>query len=151
MTKDLEATLDELGPEYRAVVGRVLASRRPISQRRGFVLLPRAALAAACAAAVLSFGVWMHFASAPSQAGRPCTIYTVAYSKDRLPSLVDSQKPDGSWENDFVTRQNAAALAEAPGEAENLAYRKAMRYLRLKGLQPLPREEFLSRVKSFGS
>lgn len=149
MTKDLEATLEELGPEYRAVVGRVLASRRPIAQRSGFVRFPRTALAAACAAAVLSFGVWMHFA--PSRGEAPCTIYTVAYSKDRLPSLVDSQKPDGSWENDFVTRQNAAALAEASGEAENLAYRKAMRYLRLKGLQPLPREEFLSRARRFGS
>ena len=151
MTKDLEETLEELGPEYRAVVGRVLASRRPLVSRPRYLRFPRTALAAACAAAVLSFGVWMHLAGAASNADRPCTIYTVAYSKDRLPALVDSQNPDGSWENDFVTRQNAAALAEASGEAENLAYRKAVRYMRLKGLQPLSREEFLGRVKSYGS
>ena len=151
MTKDLEETLEELGPGYRVVVGRVLASRRPIARRRAFLQFRRAALAAACAAAVLSFGVWMHFSSAADGAARPCTIYTVAYSKDRLPSLVDSQNPDGSWENDFVTRQNAAALAEASGEAENLAYRKAMRYMRLKGIRPLGRDEFMSRVRRFGS
>ena len=151
MTKDLEETLEGLGPECRAVVGRLLASRRPIVSRTRFLRFPRAALAAACAAAILSFGLWMRFASAPAGGERAYTIYTVAYSKDRLPALVDSQNPDGSWENDFVTRQNAAALAGAQGRAENIAYRKAMRYMRLKGLRPLSREEFLGRVKRFGS
>ena len=142
MTKDLEMTIMELGPAYGDVVRRVMRSRRPLFRRRPFAAAPLAA--AACAA--LAFGVFFLRPSTCETPRRPMAhIYTVAYNRSAAPELVRTQNPDGSWANDFVTRQNAAALSDATDSAARLAYRKAMHYIRLKGLSPLSRDEFAAR------
>ena len=46
--------------------------------------------------------------------------------------IIRTQRPDGSWGNDFLTVQNALAL-ERHGET-GVPYRRAKRYLRSKGL-----------------
>ena len=60
-------------------------------------------------------------------------------------AIVRTQHADGSWDNDFLTRQNAAALRAASGDAPRIAYRRAVRYLRAKGLTPLSDAELRAR------
>ena len=48
--------------------------------------------------------------------------------------MIATQNPDGSWKNDFLTRRNAAALKGASGPAAAIAYKKAMRNLRTRGV-----------------
>ena len=69
------------------------------------------------------------------------TLYELALSEDAsaLQEIIRTQAADGSWANDFLTRQNAAVLREA--DATSVAYRKAVRYLRTKGLVPLSGDE----------
>ena len=45
-----------------------------------------------------------------------------------------NKQADGSWQNDFLTRRNAEALKTCPDARAQLAYRKAMRNLRVRGL-----------------
>ena len=52
--------------------------------------------------------------------------------------MIRTQRPDGGWGNEFLTRQNAAALRVCGGEAAQRAYRKAMRNLRLRGASTAP-------------
>ena len=59
-----------------------------------------------------------------------------------IEEIKRTQKPDGSWNNDLLTRQNATALKKV--DDSSLAYRKAMRYLRSKGLSPHSDSEFQS-------
>ena len=40
----------------------------------------------------------------------------------------------GSWQNDFLTRRNAAALKVCGDPAAQIAYKKAMRNLRARGV-----------------
>ncbi len=71
--------------------------------------------------------------------------YVLAYGGEgSVDELVRTQRADGSWENDFLTRQNAAALRGS--ERASVAYRKAVRYLRSRGLAPLPDDEFRARA-----
>ncbi|MBR1921790.1 MAG: hypothetical protein IJ829_07315, partial [Kiritimatiellae bacterium] len=74
-------------------------------------------------------------------------VYTIAYAptEEALEELVASQRADGSWGNDFLTRQNAAALRSSPDARMQIAYRRAVRYLRTKGLAPLSDGELKSR------
>jgi len=74
-------------------------------------------------------------------------VYTVAYAPDEtaLASILASQRPDGSWDNDFITRQNAAALRNAPDANMHIAYKKAVRYLKSRGLRPLSDDELKAR------
>jgi len=48
--------------------------------------------------------------------------------------MIASQNADGSWQNDFLTRRNAAVLAKCDGMEARVAYKKAMRNLRAKGI-----------------
>ena len=147
MTKDLENTLKELGPEYRSVVDRLRAPfaengdarsasavRRPVFGASGAYLL------AASLALVFGLAVWMFPKTAPraSSVAAP-RVYTVAYASDEfaLKAIVDSQQSDGSWSNDYLTMQNAAALRKAGDAASQIAYKRAVRYLRTKGLDPI--------------
>ena len=53
---------------------------------------------------------------------------------DAALEIVRMQKADGSWQNDFLTRRYAAALKSCPDARAQLAYRKAVRNLRVRGL-----------------
>ena len=144
MTKDLEETLRELGDGYRPVVDRLLAAYRPQSPS----VAVRPASAVGWGVALLSAAALLVFLGlgAVFRGSSPAKVYTVrvtdAANEYRLAvvrddaavrEMIRTQRPDGGWGSDFLTRQNAAVLRDCPGEAAQLAYRKAMRNLRLRG------------------
>ena len=148
MNADLAETLAELGPEYRAVVSRMteaFAEQPPAPPRLAW---RRPALLAASLLVCLG-GAWLllrEAAPAPAlQAAQ--SAYVLAYSPnaETVRTIVRTQQADGSWANDFITRQNAAALRLATDEASRIAYRRAVRYLRAKGLTPLSDTELRAR------
>jgi len=157
MNRDLERTLEELGPEYRAVVARLRSSREVEPGRFGLKgLAPglagsssratwrRVGYLVAASIGVLGFSVFMQgAANAPREPYAGARVYTVAYAptEEALETIVASQRADGSWSNDFLTRQNAAALRASEDARMKIAYRRAVRYLRSKGLNPLTDEE----------
>lgn len=160
MTKDLEDTLAELGPGYREVVDRLTDACRasafhlsplPTPSRGHVFRWTVGFLVAASLLILLGFGVFFRLGA--SQV-RPAVgvseakfVYTVAYAPDAtaLRSIVASQRADGSWSNDFLTRQNAAALRGATDAAALVAYKRALRYLRSRGLVPLTDAELKAR------
>ena len=158
MNADLENTVEELGPAYRDVVARLRAAREVEPKKAARCSCGQSDdanshtvppwLVAASLAAVLALAV---LCIAPrggeSAADVPLTIYTVAYAptEEALELIVASQRADGSWSNDFLTRQNAAALRASEDERMRVAYRRAVRYLRAKGLSPLTDAELKAR------
>ena len=156
MNADLEKTVEELGPAYRDVVARLRASREVEPTRIGpkapapgrASRSPVSYLAAASLAAALALAVlYVAPRGGDAAAEVPLTIYTVAYAptEEALELIVASQRADGSWSNDFLTRQNAAALRASEDERMRVAYRRAVRYLRTKGLAPLTDAELKAR------
>ena len=139
MTKDLEETLAELGPGYREVVDRLRTAQNLTPVARPFRPIPYLAAATVVALLGLASVLTMRESSVIVRHG----VYTAAYEKgaEALSSIVSAQRADGSWANDFLTRQNAAALRGASSEEMKIAYKKAVRYLKLKGLRPLTDEE----------
>ena len=166
MNKDLEATLSELGPGYREVVDRLRASATAEDFgghkfRRGIFRIDfrkAASLVAAMAVVVLGFAALFEFSPRTPVAGNSIfnsadsakRVYTVAYAPTEaaLEIIVASQRADGSWSNDFLTRQNAAALRNSENERMRIAYLRAVRYLRSKGLEPLTDQELRDRGES---
>ncbi len=173
MSADLDKTLGELGSEYAGVVARLKSSceieprpRKSAMSGRKLFWPYAAALAAAVVLAVMLSGVWRRddvhqdgraelpaeppARTAPLQTARIHSEYSLAFNaneKDILNELVDTQNPDGSWGNDFLTRQNATALKKI--NQTSVAFRKAMRYLRSKGLRPLDDREFFDRQREY--
>ena len=156
MNADLENTVEELGPAYRDVVARLRASREVEPTRIGPKALapgrasrsPVSYLAAASLAAALALAVlYVAPRGGDAAAEVPLTVYTVAYAptEEALELILASQRADGSWSNDFLTRQNAAALRASGEDRMRVAYRRAVRYLRSKGLAPLTDEELRQR------
>ena len=151
MNGDLESTLKELGPEYRDVVARLRSAREVEPSGTRAFSLPRTEwwrragyLAAASLAVALGLSIFMQdAANAPREPYAGAKVYTVAYAptEEALEIIVASQRADGSWSNDFITRQNAAALRASDDERMKIAYRRAVRYLRSKGLSPLTDDE----------
>ncbi len=158
MNADLEDTLRELGPGYREMVVRMRACFVPrasclVQRAAGALphpLRPRYAIAAAL---ILTIAVSAVFITQPFNLStfQPFNLstsspYTLAFGGEPATGrLVASQRADGSWENDFLTRQNAAAIRGIAGA--DVAYRKAVRYLRSKGLSPLTDDELRNRAK----
>ena len=161
MSADLEETLAELGPDYRKVVdrlrapfagdeGRVDAAHEARGARRIGFLGPVATLLAASLAVAFAWP----FLSAPAAAVAPgepvCATGVARYTLALAPSaasvdeIVRTQSADGSWGNDFLPRQNAAALRNVA--SAHVAYCRALRYLRSKGLSPLSDAELRSRA-----
>ena len=157
MTQDLEETLQELGDGYRPVVDRLLAAyrlpdagpeasaeaeRRPMKRKASAVAWGVAMLAAASLVAFLGFG--LVFRSEPP-ASRVYTVrasdaaheYMLAIVRDdnAVQEMIRTQRADGGWGSDFLTRQNAAALRLCKGEDARIAYRRAMRNLRIRGVR----------------
>ena len=156
MTEDLERTLNEMGAGYREVVGRLTAAYRPMS-------LPVFGLAAAAprrrhvaaylaaASLLLAVALCAVFGALRARNAGPCEsscVYTVrattAENEYRLAivrddaavqEMIRTQRPDGSWKNDFLTKRNAEVLKDCPGEAAQIAYKKAIRNLRSRGVR----------------
>ena len=161
MNGDLESTLKELGPEYRDVVARLKTAREvepstkhqrrsrestsdAVAKAPGTFFRRVGYLVAASLLVALGFSIFMQgAANAPREPYAGAKVYTVAYAptEEALEIIVASQRADGSWSNDFITRQNAAALRASEDERMKIAYRRAVRYLRSKGLAPLTDEE----------
>lgn len=126
MNADLEKSLEELGPGYGEVVAR-LKSARELDVGRRTVMRPLSYLAAAALLLVFALSVVFRFSpSAPSERVLP---REYAMTVDEM---IVSQNPDGSWQNDFLTRRNAEALRARTDSASRIAYKKAMRNLRLR-------------------
>jgi len=165
MNADLEGTLDELGPEYRAVADRLRAAREvePGTRRQwrshestggeaakapGALFRRAGYLAAASLLVALGLSLFLQDAArAPRAPYAGAAVYTVAYAptEEALERIVASQRADGSWSNDFLTQQNAAALRASGDARMRIAYRRAVRYLRSKGLAPLTDDELRAR------
>ena len=151
MNGDLENTLNELGPEYRAVVARLRSASEVEPSGSRVSSFPRTEwrrhvgyLVAASLAVALGLSIFMQDAAkAPREPYAGAKVYTVAYAptEEALEIIVASQRADGSWSNDFITRQNAAALRASDDARMKIAYRRAVRYLRSKGLSPLTDDE----------
>ena len=139
MTRDLEETLREMGPEYRAVVARLTEGlpRRTVRRR------PRLFAAAAVVAAVLlacGAVVWRMSGARPDAdaaavpSGPREYVLAELRTSEAVAEIVRTQRPDGGWATDFLTRQNALALRGETGAEARLAYRRAVRNLRLRGV-----------------
>lgn len=158
MNADLEKTLDELGPAYRDMVLEMKAAPEAEPVGRTFAPFGESAprpspsrvpyLVAASLVALVAIAVVVRSAFAPAGAGTSSVgnPYTLAYggaSESAVDEMLRTQRPDGSWANDFITRQNAAALRGVA--SASVAYRRAVRYLRSKGLSPLSPDELRER------
>ena len=158
MTKDLEETLAEMGPAYRAVVDRLVASEQAApsavgridgfeNRRWGWGRAAYVRVAASLLVCAGLVGVFLATSArrAPADAPKVYTIhvataaraYRLAQIRDdaAVQEMIRTQRPDGSWKNDFLTRQNAAALMHCKGEAAQVAFRKAIRHLRAREAQ----------------
>lgn len=148
MNRDLEEQLNEMGPAYRAVVNRLVgAYEEPqTAVPRRFRLTASACLLAASVVFLLGMTVFF-LAGRPGgsetaprvytvRAGEGARAYLLARTKDpeAIREILRTQKPDGGWGSDFLTRQNAEALRLCKGEAARIAYKKALRNLRARGL-----------------
>ena len=155
MNRDLEKQLNEMGPEYRAVVARLRGAtgedfRRETEDLRGHETLDfrqgfaskvlglrskvlRPVLAAASIALILGLGVMFlgrkDLGHETEDGGYGAREYRASVSE-----MIATQNPDGSWKNDFLTRRNAVALKGSSDPAAQIAYKKAMRNLRTRGV-----------------
>ena len=129
MSRDLEEQLDEMGPEYRTVVARLRMAQSAGTRDEGRGM--KGWLVAASLLLMVGFGVFFlrPKASHPSSLVPHPSEYTMGISE-----MIATQNPDGSWKNDFLTRRNAAALKACGDPAARIAYKKAARNLRLRGI-----------------
>ncbi|MBR3221016.1 MAG: hypothetical protein IKF72_02190 [Kiritimatiellae bacterium] len=151
MTRDLDETLRELGDEYRPVVDRLLAAYSPprhfsappaapcAGRTASAVAWGVALLAAASLMAFLGFGLVFRdvaaekvYAVRVSDAAREYQLAVIRDDK-AVQEMIRTQRPDGGWGSDFLTRRNAEALRLCTGAEAQVAYRRAARNLRLRG------------------
>ena len=132
MTKDLEATLSEMDGAHRRMVRRMQAAFAPAPWRRA----SRAMLSAAALALVAA--LWTTVAFWEGRHGQPPHPSAFRLASDggaaAIGEIIRTQNADGSWQTDFLTRQNARVLAGIRSADASLAYRKAMRNLRARGI-----------------
>ncbi len=153
MTRDLEETLNELGPSYREVVNRLTNAYEPFASgilaphRTWRTRLVCGSLGYLLAASLLLFvGLGIYFQVRPPchtavDAARVFTIlastpeneYRLALVRDdvAVQEIIRTQRPDGGWGNDFLTRQNCEALRRYSSSEAQIAYKKALRHLRI--------------------
>ena len=142
MSRDLERTLEEMGPAYREVVARL--RRAPeVAPRAARLPWRRAVLAAASLVLVIGLTAVIVGSVAKKDAARLYTVRVTDAAREYLlaeirndeavKEMIRTQNPDGSWKNDFLTRRNAAALQNCTGTDAKIAYKKAVRNLRSKG------------------
>lgn len=137
MNRDLEETLNELGPDYRAVVARLRAGREAASGSRSSSdsrSSGRAAYLVAASLLVLIGLTVVHLFQSQTTNHKPQTPSCPREYRATVAEMIATQNPDGSWQNDFLTRRNAAALKVCGDPAARIAYKKAMRNLRARGV-----------------
>lgn len=137
MNRDLEETLNELGPDYRAVVARLRAGREAASGSRSSGdsrSSSRAAYLVAASLLVLIGLTVVHLSQSQTSNLKPQTPSCPREYRATVAEMIATQNPDGSWQNDFLTRRNAAALKVCGDPAAQIAYKKAMRNLRARGV-----------------
>ena len=136
MNRDLEKQLDEMGPEYRAVVVRLKAGRElaPSSHSSDSRSSRRAAYFVAASLLVLIGLTVVHFFQPQASSLKPQTSSCPREYRASVEEMIATQNPDGSWQNDFLTRRNAEALKVCGDLAAQVAYKKAMRNLRARGV-----------------
>ena len=145
MNRDLENQLDEMGPAYRAVALRLRAAREAREDfrretldagRLGFMSKVFRLKSYLTAASLLVFaGLGVVFLGRKDF--RPKTEdadYGAREYRASVSEMIATQNPDGSWQNDFLTRRNADALKGCAEPAAQVAYRKAVRNLRVRGV-----------------
>ena len=135
MSRDLEEQLDEMGPEYRAVVMRLREAREAAQGNREQGTGNRGWLIAASLLVILGLSVFFS-TSQPLSLSTSQPAYGAHEYQMGVAEMIATQNPDGSWKNDFLTRRNAAALKGSTDPAARIAYKKALRYLSFKGLLP---------------
>ena len=133
MNRDLEAQLEEMGPAYRAVVARLRAGREAGEGVSGGIRRTRVWLLAASLVLAIGLAVVFGRTSRTCPASHTCLPSPRDYTMS-VAEMIKSQNRDGSWQNDFLTRQNAAALKLSDLPEARVAYKKAMRNLRIKGV-----------------
>ena len=136
MNKDLEEQLNEMGPGYRAVVDRLRAAREAgdgethgtseTRETRGWLLAASLLAVVGLSVVFTASNVERRTSNAKSPAPRD---YTMSVEE-----MIRTQNADGSWKNDFLTRQNAAALKLCDSAEARVAYKKAVRNLRVRGV-----------------
>ena len=133
MSRDLEEQLDEMGPEYRVVALRLRAAREAAQGNGDQGSGIRGWLVAASLLAILGLGVFFA-TSQPRNFATSRHPYGAPEYRASVSEMIATQNPDGSWKNDFLTRRNAAALKVCGDPAAQVAYKKAMRNLRSRGV-----------------
>ncbi len=149
MSKDLEQTLKELGPDYRRVVNRLRTGKEAAVRRKPRVRLPRLAPSLLAASLFLALGLffWMEARDARDlPSSEPAPAYGAREYRLSTEEMIATQRSDGGWANDFQTLRNARALQGLSDPAARVAYKKAMRNLRLRNVSP--RTVSLSRLGS---
>ena len=144
MNRDLDEQLNEMGPEYRAVVARLKAGggaedfRREMRDfRRGFtsyVFRLKSYLTAASLLVLAGLSVMFLGRKDVRQETGDAADYGASEYRATVDEMIETQNSDGSWKNDFLTRRNAAALKVCGSPAAQVAYKKAMRNLRARGV-----------------
>jgi len=150
MNADLENTLASLGGETKRLVKAMKGAfpeDKPFGvecRARGIPFVWRPAIsglaAAASLVAIFSFCALSRRNVQSAAARTVPREYALAYMAggEAVREIVRTQRPDGSWGSDFLTEQNAGALKVCGIAGE--PYRKAVRYLRAKGLSPMDAE-----------
>ena len=131
MSRDLDEQLNEMGPEYRKVVARLRAAQSAGTRDEGRGT--RGWLVAASLILFVGLGVFFSIPQ-PRNPATPRHSHGAPEYRASVPEMIATQNPDGSWKNDFLTRRNAAALKVCGDPAAQIAYRKAVRNLRLRGI-----------------
>ena len=134
MSRDLEEQLNEMGPEYRAVVARLREAQSAGKREEGTG--NRGWLIAASLLVILGLGVFFQTSHPLTLSPSHPVIRGAHEYQMGVAEMIATQNPDGSWKNDFLTRRNAAALKVCDDPAARIAYKKAVRYLSFKGLLP---------------
>ena len=143
MSRDLEEQLDEMDPEYRKLVARLkdgatAEDLRPETrdERKGFaskVFRLKSYLVAASLLVFAGLGV-VFLGRQDFRRKTEDMSFAPREYRASVDEMIATQNPDGSWKNDFLTRRNAAALSVCGDPAAQVAYKKAMRNLRSRGI-----------------
>jgi len=137
MNADLEEQLKEMGPEYGAVVGRLRAAKTIEPCRTGQRSESGGHATEWLIAASLLIAAALAITFRPSRTSQPLQVSQTSCPREYRLSpaeMIATQRPDGSWQNDFLTHRNAEVLASCDTPGAHIAYKKAMRNLRSKGM-----------------
>lgn len=140
MNRDLERTLEEMGPEYRAVALRLRTAREAESfcrsGRSGGTGTAWKSAYLIAASLLVVLGLSAIFIQSNNRTVEQSSNPPFAPREYRasVPEMIATQNPDGSWQNDFLTRRNAEALKLCGDPAAQVAYKKAVRNLRVRGV-----------------